>query len=305
MEKLRFIAVCLVVSLSCTMVGSAYPKDNNYAKAEDLEATIACDDTVLSWYSSASSNMIETYNNTDNQIESRSWIDEFGVITTENYDAEGNVISTDETYVYDILQPLSETEKQKLEQVDSSTSGSPVSTRGIIGAPVTDDGLSDSPLFPGFKYIGSITDDGHTAHLHRIIDSETHDVDFRIVVADTTVAQLALALGYAYFGLYQDAALQLAYWIYDTVADSGEFGYTTYHYTYKVSIDDEKYYQDRRCCSEEYWTIHTNNEYYPGDFKGSTKNHNNYSMSTIMPMVIQDYINGGKPVSVVCPKAHS
>lgn len=305
-SKKLIIGMVTTIYLASIVPAGAVYTDTDYDLVATHQVVNATETYTYNWHKNAGQSYVEEFNKNDDIITRSTWDQENRQVVTEIVDSDGQ-ITVRRRNISDILQPVTEEEQSIIEQQILNGTQNNASLRfGLGDEPADDTGLPNSPTYAGYKYIGSNTDFGCTAKLHRHLDSiSTENVKFRVVFPDTTIPELAQALCQAYLGLTEDAALTLALWIQETIDLSGYFGYCSYHYTYKINVNDKQAYQHKSCTSRDYWSaVKDGGEYIPGDYRGVTSNHGYISdPSLVLPMAIQSHLNGEPPIDVSCSKA--
>lgn len=180
---------------------------------------------------------------------------------------------------------------------------------------MNDAGLTNSPIFSGYKYLGTTAPDSIynvSVSVHRRLDRQADGQAYKFnVSAGTTVSTLAGILISAVLGggLLEAAALGLATAFVGSGIDTfttGTVKYVQYHYTYKYNCNDSTTYTYKCCECRQWWCIYDAQ----GNLKGyeqkdmMANNHVTVSILQKCSMVIQDYLNG-EQVNAACANAPS
>lgn len=175
---------------------------------------------------------------------------------------------------------------------------------------MNDAGLSNSPIFSGYKYLGTTSPDstyGVSVSVHRRLDRQADGEAYRFQVSPgTTVATLvSILIGLSNLPLAIATSLATAFIGagIDTLA-AGTLKYLQFHYTYKYNCNNSSTYSYKCCECKQFWCIYDAN----GNLKGyevknlNADNHVTVSILQKCPMVIQDYLDG-RQINASCAKA--
>ena len=186
-----------------------------------------------------------------------------GVVVQEIADGEydGTIYHTDEFVVVEY------------ENIPSKTiSNLQVASNGTWTEPPLrdDNGLRNSPVFPGYKYLGSTQPDSIynvAVGVHRYLSfKEGQAIRFQ-VSPGTKLATLAsiiidvaskLSPKAMLVKIAMDLAAAFAASMIDSIA-TGNLTYRQYHYTYKFNGNGSKDYSYKCCECREWWVLYDNN----------------------------------------------
>ena len=177
---------------------------------------------------------------------------------------------------------------------------------------MNDNGLSNSTIFSGYKYLGSTSPDsiyGVSVGVHRKLQKIGTYEAYRFTVSPgTTVSTLAgILIGGVTGGLPGAVATGLALAFIGAGIDSiasGTLKYEKYHYTFKFNCNGSSTYSYKCCECREWWCIY--------DAKGTMKGYEEKNMMADSYLTIniiakcdfarQDYLNGTQ-TNVSCANA--